>query len=250
MFAVYFSGLILGLGASMHCLGMCGPLVMIIPMKSTKPIDKAWGITQYHIGKTFTYALLGLLVGIVGISIQTLKWMQILSIISGILIIIFAWKKFIHLPFNAVIQQRITRFSGKYLNKLFHSNIPFKPLFFGMINGLLPCGLIYIALFNSLLAGNPFHSMIAMVFFGLGTIPILTLTKYISVKLNWNASRWTPVIITFVGILIVLRGLNFGVPYISPKINTAIITTKDEKLKEVVTLDCCHKNDSCDTQKK
>lgn len=250
MFAVYFSGLILGLGASMHCLGMCGPLVMILPMKSNKPLDKVLGITQYHIGKTLTYALLGLIVGLVGISLQTLKWMQILSIVSGLLIIIFAWKKFIHLPFNAIIQQKITRFSGKYLNKLFHSNIPFKPLFFGMINGLLPCGLIYIALFNSLLAGNPFHSMIAMVFFGLGTIPILTLTKYISVKFNWNASRLTPILITFVGVLIVFRGLNLGIPYLSPKINTSIITTKNDKTKSVVSMSCCQSDDTCESPNK
>ena len=189
MFAASISALILGLGASLHCLGMCGPLVMAVPIPSKTWQGKVVGIAQYHLGKTLTYALLGLVVGVIGISLQTLKWMQILSIITGVLIILFAWKKFIKLPASNKIQQHLTRFSGKSLNKLFKSTIPFKPFFFGMINGLLPCGLIYIALLNSLLAGDPFSSMVAMAFFGVGTIPILTLAKFASLKFNWQASK-------------------------------------------------------------
>ncbi|HNS42824.1 MAG TPA: sulfite exporter TauE/SafE family protein [Taishania sp.] len=250
MFAASISALILGLGASLHCLGMCGPLVMAVPISSKTWQGKAVGITQYHLGKTFTYALLGLVVGVIGISLQTLKWMQILSIITGVLIILFAWKKFIKLPASNKIQQFLTRFSGKSLNKLFKSTIPFKPFFFGMINGLLPCGLIYIALLNSLLAGDPFSSMVAMAFFGVGTIPILTLAKFASLKFNWQASKITPVLVTVVGLLIIVRGMNLGIPYISPKINTSIIASSDKDVKQTVSMDCCHKSDHCNTTKK
>lgn len=244
------NGLILGLGASLHCLGMCGPLVMVVPIKNNSLKGKVWGITQYHIGKTLTYALLGLLIGIVGISLQTLKWMQILSVITGILIIVFAWKKFIKIPANNKFQQFITRFSGRSLNLLHKSTLPFKPFFFGFINGLLPCGLIYIALLNSLLAGNPFFSMMAMVFFGIGTIPILTIAKFASFKLNWQSSKLTPVLITVVGLMIIVRGLNLGIPYLSPKINSEVIATNSKDTSNSVSISCCHNNDHCTSAEK
>lgn len=250
MFDVYFNGLILGLGASLHCLGMCGPLVMAVPMKSNNVYDRAWGIAQYHIGKTTTYALLGLLIGIVGISLKTFQWMQILSVVSGILIILFAWAKFVRIPFGKSALQKFTQFSGITINKLFKSNLPFKPLFFGSINGLLPCGLVYIALINSILAGSPFQSMLAMVFFGLGTVPILTFARVISQRLKWKTNRWTPVLVTFVGVMIVLRGLNLGIPYISPKIDTQIVSDISGKTeKKEVVMSCCSSKEKCEEVK-
>lgn len=247
MFDVYLSGLILGLGASLHCLGMCGPLVMAVPMKSTNTYDRAWGITQYHIGKTATYALLGLLVGVVGISIKTFQWMQVLSVICGVLIILFAWAKFVKIPFGKTFVQKFTQFSGRALNKLFKSNLPFKPLFFGSINGLLPCGLVYIALINSILAGSPLQSMLAMVFFGLGTVPVLTFARVISQRMKWKTNRWTPVLVTVVGAMIILRGLNLNIPYISPKIDTQIVSDASGKTeKQEVVMSCCSSKTSCE----
>ncbi len=247
MFDVYVNGLILGLGASLHCLGMCGPLVMAVPMKSNNVYDRVWGITQYHIGKTTTYALLGLLVGIVGISIKTFQWMQMLSVICGVLIVLFAWAKFVKISFGKSFVQKFTQFSGRMLNKLFKSNLPFKPLFFGSINGLLPCGLVYIALINSILAGSPFQSMLAMVFFGLGTVPILTFARVISQRLKWKTNRWTPVLVTVVGVMIIVRGLNLGIPYISPKIDIQIVSNAtDSKEKKEVVMSCCTSKTSCE----
>jgi hypothetical protein len=244
MWTVYFSGLVLGLSSSLHCLGMCGPLVAAVPMKSQSSYSQVLGITQYHIGKTTTYALLGLLMGFVGLSLQTLQWMQILSIISGLAIIFFAWAKYIKFKSGTKIQQLYTRYSGKALHKLFKSDIPFKPFWFGLINGLLPCGLVYIALINSLLAGNPLSSSFAMIFFGLGTIPILTVARFVSNKISWKTNRITPVIITIVGLMVVFRGLNLGIPYLSPKIETKI-TKSNNNIKEEVQMECCHKKNAC-----
>lgn len=247
MSVVYISGLILGLSSSLHCLGMCGPLVMAIPMKRHTPYIHAWGITQYHLGKTLTYAVLGFMIGLVGLSVQTFKWMQILSIVSGVVIIAFAWGKFIHIPVGKALVQKFIRFSGKALRNITKSDIPFKPFFFGMINGLLPCGLVYIALINSLLVSSPFQSSIAMVFFGLGTVPILTVARLASEKIRWKTNRLTPVLITFVGAMIIFRGLNLGIPYLSPKmeIKQANLTTGE---KETATVSCCHKEASCEKE--
>ncbi|HNR86601.1 MAG TPA: hypothetical protein PKN38_08320, partial [Taishania sp.] len=100
------------------------------------------------------------------------------------------------------------------------------------------------------LAGDPFSSMVAMAFFGVGTIPILTLAKFASLKFNWQASKITPVLVTVVGLLIIVRGMNLGIPYISPKINTSIIASSDKDVKQTVSMDCCHKSDHCNTTKK
>lgn len=246
MWAVYTSSLIIGLSASLHCLGMCGPLVMAIPMKTNNVYERSLGMLQYHIGKTFTYALLGLLAGLIGISIQTFKWMQLFSVISGVAIVFFAWAKFVRFPFGNKFRQLFIRFSGTTIRKLFQSGMPFKPLLFGIINGLLPCGLIYIALINSLLAGSPFSGMMAMVFFGLGTVPVLTLARWISGKFQWRTNRWTPVLITLVGLMVVFRGLNLGIPYLSPKIEVQQATNGTKEETEEVVMNCCHKEKSCE----
>ncbi len=244
MSVVYISGLILGLSSSLHCLGMCGPLVMAIPMKRHTPYAHAWGITQYHLGKTLTYAVLGFMIGLIGLSVQTFKWMQILSVVSGIVIIAFAWGKFIRIPIGQTILQKFMRFSGTTLRNITKSDIPFKPFFFGMINGLLPCGLVYIALINSLLVSSPFQSSIAMIFFGLGTVPILTFARLASEKIQWKTNRITPILITLVGLMIIFRGLNLGIPYLSPKMEIKQTNTASG-VKEEAAVSCCHKDTSC-----
>lgn len=241
MWAIYISGLVIGLSASLHCLGMCGPLVLAVPIKSKSNYGQLIGIIQYHLGKTLTYAFLGLLIGFVGMSLQTLKWMQILSIVSGIAIIFFAWAKYIKFNKSTKIQQLYTRYSGRALNKLFKSEIPFKPLWFGMINGLLPCGLVYIALINSLLASNPFSSALAMVFFGLGTVPILTIARFVSNKIHWKTNRLTPIFITLIGVMVIFRGLNLGIPFLSPKIETRTVKSVEKGTSEEIQMQCCHK---------
>lgn len=247
MFAVYLGALLLGLGSSFHCLGMCGPLVMAVPMKASKSTNRIFGMTQYFFGKTLTYALLGLLVGFLGISIQAFKGMQVLSVLSGVVIVMIAWGQFSKKRLGVVFQQKMSRITGKSIRKLFQSNLPFKTLFFGMINGLLPCGVVYVALINSLLAGSPTSSALAMFFFGIGTLPVLALTKVLSTKLKWNTSRWTPVFITLVGIMIIFRGLNLGIPYLSPKINTHIVQNDEGVNEEKMEMSCCSMGkDDCD----
>lgn len=245
MVAVYVSGLVLGLGASFHCLGMCGPLVMAVPIKRTNTLTYAFGLTQYHLGKMFSYAVLGLIVGLVGMSLQTFKSLQILSVVSGVFIIIFAWGKFIKISFGQRITQKFVRFSSGALRILFKSEIPFKPFFFGIINGLLPCGLVYIALMNSLVVGSPFQGALAMAFFGLGTIPVLTVARLVSGKIQWKTNRLTPILITLVGLMIVFRGLNLNIPYLSPKLDTKIVSSPNGQQKKEVEMSCCAKK-KCD----
>lgn len=245
MWSVYISSLVIGLSASLHCAGMCGPLVMAIPMKSSNRFSKAFGILQYHLGKILIYALLGLTIGFVGMSVQLFRWMQWLSVVSGVLVILFAWAKFTKFSLGGKLQQLSTRFSGNLLRRLFKSDMPLKPFFFGLINGLLPCGLIYIALVNSLLAKSPTNSALAMVFFGLGTVPVLTAVRFVSSKFNWRSNRLVPLLITAVGLLMILRGLNLGIPYVSPKVEHQVVVVDKKEISDEVVMSCCVKKSDC-----
>jgi hypothetical protein len=83
-----------------------------------------------------------------------------------------------------------------------------------------------------------------MIFFGLGTIPILTIARFISNKISWRTNRITPFLISLIGLMIIFRGLNLGIPYLSPKIETK--TTKlNNAIKEEIQMECCHKKTSC-----
>lgn len=240
---IYINALILGLASSLHCLGMCGPLAMAVPVKDSRWQSQLSASLQYIFGKTVTYAILGLIIGIIGISARLIEGMQVLSIIGGVLIIVFAWNHLFRFSLGQGLQQKFLGFSNKSLSFLFKSSLPFKPFFFGIINGFLPCGLVYIALINSLLAGDWLSTILSMVFFGIGTAPVLIAAKLIGSKLKFKSNRLMPYIITILGVLIILRGLNLGIPYISPKME--LQATADHQKQEVV-MSCCQSKTVCE----
>jgi len=221
---------------------MCGPLAMAVPVKNSSWQAQLIASFQYITGKTFTYALLGIIIGFIGVSARLIEGMQFLSIVSGLLIILFAWNHLFSFSFGKGIQQKFLGFSSKALSKLFKSQLPFKAFFFGTINGFLPCGLVYIALINSILAGDWLSTSLSMVFFGIGTAPVLIATKLLGSKIKFNSNRFMPYIITILGLLIVLRGLNLGIPYISPKME--IVATSEKEMDMVIS--CCSEKSTCE----
>jgi sulfite exporter TauE/SafE len=121
------------------------------------------------------------------------------------------------------------------MGKLLASNSPFKLFLLGNLNGLLPCGMIFIAISTALLAENAVGSAAVMASFGLGTLPGMLLVGFFSQQISGpfraNMSRAFPYIMTAVGALVMLRGANLGIPYISPKI-AATTTTNSVKAKD------------------
>jgi len=91
----------------------------------------------------------------------------------------------------------------------------------GFLNGFLPCGLVYIAVFGAIAAGNIAQGSLYMVLFGAGTIPLMTTAVYFSGFLKGNRKqkiqKLIPVFVVLMGTLFILRGLGLGIPYISPK---------------------------------
>jgi len=237
-FIVY--GFIIGLTANLHCIGMCGPIAMAIPVNRKNNFTILSGILQYNFGRILIYTQLGVLIGVIGITAETLGTLQILSIIAGLFLIIYAWRKYIGQFFQRSIPMfGLNIFVSKNIGKVISSNLPFKNVFLGALNGLLPCGMVYLGLMNALLAGSPSQSALAMVAFGVGTLPAMLAVGYAANKISSTFRQRINVIIpymlTFIGILIVLRGMNLDIPYISPKVSITITDQKTEKIE----MNCC-----------
>ena len=244
METIFIPAFILGVISNLHCLGMCGPIALAIPLNRSSKSAIFLGILQYHIGRVLVYSILGYLVGYIGMGMKLFGILQTLSIVAGIGIIIYAWRNkltFFKNPFTSSL--RHTSLLSRYMGKIMRSESPVKLFLLGVLNGLLPCGMVYTALITAVVLGTPLLSATSMLAFGLGTLPGLVAFSLFAQQLGnpirSKINRYLPYLITVVGLLIILRGMNLNIPYISPKVSFS------EEKKEVV-MDCCHKNTKCE----
>jgi len=234
---------------------MCGPIAMALPLNRKSNATILAGSLQYNLGRTFTYALLGIIAGSVGLTVNTFGFLQWASIFSGIFLILFAWRKLLsRIPVLHAPNFFFTSKLNGVIGKVIRSKKPGKLLFFGALNGLFPCGMVYAALLNSILAGSPMNSSLAMIAFGFGTLPSMIFVSFavgkISGKRQQSFRRALPYILSLVGVIIVLRGMNLNIPYLSPKISvqTEETTNTSEEPKSEVTMDCCHSKETCEQE--
>ena len=210
MFILAFS---LGLIGSLHCVGMCGPIALLLPLQRQRKVFRWIQLGAYFFGKTLAYTLMGLLFGIVGEGLFIAEYQQEFSILAGLVL---------HISLKGLQNPLLKGFAllksalGRQLTKKTLSS----SLFIGFLNGFLPCGLVYTALFGALAMGNLWDSMGYMTTFGLGTIPLMLLLvvlgDFLPVGLRRQLNQWLPMVVIVVGILFVLRGLGLGIPYLSP----------------------------------
>ena len=218
-----FSGVLLGLLGSLHCLGMCGPIAFMLPLDRSRPTKKLLQLSLYHFGRLFSYGLLGLVFGLVGKSLHLFGFQQKLSIAIGILMIVlvvFPSKHFSKISVNGPIYKVIGRVKSKLANELKNKS---SDTFFaiGFLNGFLPCGLVYMALFAAVAIGSPTQSSLYMILFGVGTVPLMTTAVYafnsFGNGIKAKVRKLVPVFVVLVGLLFIIRGLGLGIPYISPR---------------------------------
>ena len=220
------AGLTLGVLGSFHCVGMCGPLALSLPVQHLQGFQKFAGIVTYNFGRIFTYSLLGFILGFVGMSFSFFGWQQIFSIVLGcILLVIFFALLFRKKIFqNSFIQNTWNQYIVRLLSPLFGRKT-FGALFLiGLLNGLLPCGLVYMAVAGGLATGNILYSSLFMASFGLGTLPAMIAMSFagsfISLKIRNNMKKVIPYIFACMGILLILRGMNLNIPYVSPALES------------------------------
>ncbi len=217
-----WSALIFGLLGSFHCIGMCGPIAFMLPVDRTNSYKKISQISLYHFGRLLAYSLIGLFFGLIGKSLYIFGIQQQLSIVIGIIMIIVVlmpYKIFNKYNFSKPLYKVIFKVKsalGKALKK--KSGDTF--LTIGFLNGFLPCGLVYMAVFGAIALGNALQGSMYMFLFGLGTIPLMTTAIYISRFLNGairqHIQKIIPVFVVLMGFLFILRGLGLGIPYLSP----------------------------------
>ncbi len=216
-------GFLLGLIGSVHCIGMCGPLTMALPFSHQKNIFKYLAIALYHMGKILSYACLGLIVGLFGKQVFVIDTQQGISIIIGVFMLVYVvWVYLIKVNTRVNPLEFIQSPVLKALSTLFKNKQVTVFLLFGFLNGFLPCGMVYLALSSAMSTGHPIDAAIFMAFFGLGTIPaLLMLTlggQMLSFEWRKKLQSTLPVFIFGMGIILILRGMNLGIPILSPHV--------------------------------
>lgn len=218
---VVISAFTLGLVSSTHCIGMCGPLAMALPLGHLKTSGRRFsGVMLYNAGRISSYLLIGALFGWLGRSLLVpgiQKWVAIVG--GGLMIIIslltamkgsgvrfpFVQQIFkpVYLLLNYCMGTR--RLTGIYL--------------LGLANGLLPCGLVYIAATAAFMGGTVSNAMLFMALYGLGTLPAMALLSLMGYMISMPArnlmKKLTPCIILLTGTLLLVRGLDIHIPFIS-----------------------------------
>lgn len=217
--------LVLGFAGSFHCLAMCGPLHL--SLLGNRKYDTQFILDKsiFNIGRILTYGLLGLTLGFIGKSLPLYEIQKVVSIVTGILIILvyFVPKitgKEIEIPF---LNKFVIRNMGKLMKNSKEKSSVVKYFFMGIINGLLPCGLVYVALIASFAQLSTTNSALYMILFGLGTFPAMFFVVLLGgwakkmilkfPKLNYL----TALFVLIIGLMFILRGANLGIPYLSPQ---------------------------------
>lgn len=202
---------------SLHCIGMCGPICLSLPFNHADPWKKFISIFLYNTGRILTYSLLGLLIGIFGKGFELIGLQQVISIVSGVLIIAYILF-FPGLKLKFLPQGMLSSLKMK-IHQLFQQKRWASMFFLGTLNGILPCGLVYVAIMGALATGEPISGAEFMMFFGIGTLPAMFSLPYASSYISKLASlkKLIPVAMTIVGLLLILRGMNLGIPYVSPE---------------------------------
>jgi sulfite exporter TauE/SafE len=218
---IIIAAILMGSAGSFHCVGMCGPIAIALPLGKSSWWSRSGGALLYNLGRTITYGLLGVVFGIIGEGFSMAGFQRWISITMGALMIASViFPSLTHgmnsgsgyFSFMSSIKSR--------LQKLFQKQSKSSLFVIGLLNGLLPCGLVYMAIAGAIATGSVMNSVTFMLVFGLATIPMLFAVSMIgslaSSKLRTIINKLIPVIVVIVGAIFILRGLMLGIPYLSP----------------------------------
>lgn len=221
MLLTFLYALSLGFIGSFHCIGMCGPIALTLPVQHLGGVRKQAGILLYNAGRVTAYAGLGCISGWLGRQFLLGGLQQWLSILlgSGLLIFILLQYGFR----NTRTAFHTTFYSGpvkKMLGKLLRRQRLNTLYNIGFLNGLLPCGLVWFAVTGAIATGSALQGALFMAAFGTGTLPVMVLLTWsndlINIRLRNQFRRLIPYALSIMAIMLIIRGLNLDIPYISP----------------------------------
>lgn len=218
LYTAFFFGLI----SSLHCIGMCGPIALMLPVERNNPTKKITQIVTYHLGRLAAYGTIGLIFGLIGKGFFLAGMQQKLSIFIGIsiiVVILIPERTFAQYNFSKPVFKLISKVKTKLGSQF--KNRSYKSLFtIGLLNGFLPCGMVYVALFGAIAMQSAGFGVLYMILFGLGTVPMMSsvvyLNSFLTVSIRNKIQKAIPYVGVLIGVLFILRGLGLGIPYVSP----------------------------------
>lgn len=213
------AAIVLGLLGSFHCVGMCGPIALALPVHNKPSLVKNGLIALYNLGRIMTYTVFGMAAGAIGESFAMAGLQQGLSIAIGVVLLVSVF-----LPFkNSMSGYGFFLWVKTAFNRVFSKGTRSSLFVVGLLNGLLPCGLVYVGIAGAAATGDFAQGALFMAAFGLGTAPMMFalpgIGSSLSVSSRSRIRKATPLLVTAMALLLILRGLNLGIPYVSPKIN-------------------------------
>ena len=221
--ALILSALALGFASSFHCVGMCGPIALSMGLTKKQATNFYLQNLTYQFGRIVTYSLLGAVLGIIGEGFEMAGIQQYLTVAVGVILIIMALFSFggkdfaSKIPFLSKFLYSVKMNLGKLLQKADYRS----RFTTGILNGFLPCGMVYMALTASLAGGGIWQGASYMALFGLGTLPFMFAVVLVGNLMNQafrvKILKVIPFVMIILGGLFIVRGLELGIPYVSPK---------------------------------
>ena len=213
-----WTALLLGLVGSLHCAGMCGPLALALPATGNTTPAYVLGRAAYNAGRIATYCLLGIVFGLAGWTFLLAGLQRWVSIALGVALLLglFASRRLARWnPVTSAVNQLKSRMSVLLRSRSFTALAVL-----GLLNGLLPCGLVYVACAGAAATGGIFAGARYMAAFGVGTVPMMLAIslsgKLVPTSLRLKLLKTIPVCVFLLGTLLILRGMSLGIPYVSP----------------------------------
>jgi len=225
---IYWTAFLLGLVGSLHCAGMCGPLTLLLPSKVGNPASFFLGRIFYNFGRMVTYCVLGLGVGLIGKTLLLVGIQRWVSIGLGVILLVSLVASKRHSLQNPAYQLigRLKSFMSNMLRRKSISSL----LVLGLLNGFLPCGLVYIAATGAITTGAVGSSLGYIAAFGAGTFPMMLgisfFGKPMPISFRLRSQHAIPVVVVLLALLLILRGMSLGIPFLSP---------------DLTQPSCCHK---------
>jgi sulfite exporter TauE/SafE len=200
---------ILGFTGSLHCIGMCGPIAVMVSGNGNRSL--LLNRLLYNTGRIATYVLMGVVVGMLGKIVQWGGVQGKVSIGVGLLIILVVLIPKIQSIFIPSLSKFVVRLKALF-GRHIRSQSPQSAVYTGLLNGFLPCGLVYAGLAIALVQANGWGSALVMAVFGLGTVPALLASAYswqaIRQRIPWSFQKIQTVMLVIVAAVMVWRGIN------------------------------------------
>lgn len=215
---MFWTAFTMGLVGSLHCVGMCGPIALALPYQNGSRWRAASNVILYNIGRIFTYTFLGVMIGLLGKGLFLAGIQAYFSIALGAILLLAAL-------FSINIEQRLltipllqglNNWVKVKLSALMKQNSQGTLFLIGALNGLLPCGLVYMAIVGTLTMPSIASGALYMALFGLGTVPLMLSTaiagQFVSLRWRSRARKLIPIFLAAFALFFIWRGINFAAP--------------------------------------